>query len=268
LSAIKRAGRCYPANGDLKEAPDMNTQTQNALAVVDGFDDTGDVTASPLRGRAIRFKDGSYYEYSEAFPTYGREFVVIDTADGWQKLSKGMPPEYLMRQPGQMRPPRPDVPEKEWPNNFNGVPEHPWKLTRYLFLMDTKTGEVSTFCTDTIGGKVAFDQLAQQVKVARGAQPDAVPVVLLESALMPTKYGGKKPRPHFRIAGYRLRGQIGSQNLLADMGSQHLLTDEPPVESPKLSLAEEMGDELPGDLSPPKRAKAALNRKRSTLEVG
>ena len=32
----------------------------NALAVVDGFDDTGDNTASPLRGIGVRFKDGSY----------------------------------------------------------------------------------------------------------------------------------------------------------------------------------------------------------------
>ena len=50
----------------------MNSTTSNALTVVDGFDDTGDVTMSPLRGVGVKFKDGSYYTYSESFPTYWR----------------------------------------------------------------------------------------------------------------------------------------------------------------------------------------------------
>ena len=232
----------------------MNT-TSNALIVTDGFDDAGDVTASPMRGVGVKFKDGSYYSYSESFPTYGREFHVVDTSDGWQMLAEGQPPQYLMRQPGQVRPPQPHVDEKDWPLDFNGRPAHPWKLTRYLFLMDTKTGEVSTFWTNTIGGKVAFDQLAQQVRVARGAQPDAVPVIALESALMPTQFGSKKPRPHFRICGYRMRSQIGSPNLLTDIGGQKLLTDNPSVESP--SIAEEMNDEIPSFEEPPKKAAKA-----------
>jgi hypothetical protein len=231
----------------------MNS-TSKALTIHDGFDDTGDTTASPLRGIAFKFKDGSYYAYSDPFPTYDRTFVVIDTADGWQKLAEGMPPEYLMRQPGQVRPPRPHVDEKDWPMDFNGRPAHPWKLTRYLYLLDTKTGEVSTFWSDTIGGKVAFDQLSQQVKVTRGAMPGAVPVIALESALMPTQYGSKKPRPHFRIAGYKLRGDIGSQNLLTDE------TKTPFIEVQQPSLADEMNDDLPGDLAPPKPVKASAKK--------
>jgi hypothetical protein len=235
----------FSGNGDRGGA------SYEALTISDGFDDTADSTASPLRGVAVRFKDGSYYEYSEPFPTYDRTYVVIDTCDGWQKLSEGCAPEYLMRQPGQMRPPRPHVDEKDWPLDFNGKPSHPWKLTRYLYLLDTKSGEISTFWTNTIGGKVAFDALSQQVKAMRGAQPNAVPVVVLESALMPTQFGSKKPRPHFRIAGYKLRAHIGSQNLLTDE------TDAPLVEVEKPSISEEMNDSLPDDLAPPKLAKAS-----------
>jgi hypothetical protein len=229
------------------------TQVQNALTIVDGFDDTGDVTMSPIRGIGFKFKDGSYYEYSEPFPTYGRTFIVVDTADGWQKLAEACPPEYLMRQPGKMRPPQPHVDEKNWPLDFNGKPSHPWKLTRYLYLMDAATGEVSTFWTNTIGGKVAFDDLSHQVKVMRSVQPGAVPVVALESTLMPTQFGSKKPRPHFRIVGYKLRSEIGSQNLLTD--------ETVPAQKP--SLSEEMNDSLPADLAPPKpvKVKAASNHK-------
>ena len=223
------------------------SQTQNALTIVDGFDDTGDATMSPLRGRGFKFKDGSYYEYSESFPTYGRTFMVIDTADGWQKLAEGCPPEYLMRQHGKTRPAQPHIDEKDWPLDFNGKPSHPWKLTRYLYLMDAKTGEVSTFWTNTIGGKVAFDDLSHQVKVMRGVQPGAVPVVALESTLMPTQFGSKKPRPHFRIVGYKLRSEIGTQNLLTDETAQ----------PEKPSLAEDLNDDLPFDLAPPKPVKAS-----------
>src|SRR6516225_2610066 len=124
---------------------EANAKMPSALTIIDGFDDTADATASPLRGIAFRFKDGEYVAYSEPFNMKGRTFSVIDKADGWQKLAEGIPPEYLMRQAGQPRPPQPHVDEKDWPDDFDGRPEHPWKLTRYLYLLDTKTGEVSTF---------------------------------------------------------------------------------------------------------------------------
>src|SRR5262249_24979109 len=146
----------------------------------------------------------------------GRTFAVIDKSDGWQKLSKGVPPEYVVRKPGQVRLPLPHVDEQDWPIDLNGKPSHPWKLTRYLYLIDTNSGEVSTFWSDTIGGRVAFDELSEQVKVTRSVQPDAIAVIALESTLMPTQFGSKKPRPYFRIAGYKLRSNIGSQNLLTD----------------------------------------------------
>src|SRR6516225_2119305 len=159
---------------------DTNVKTSNALTIVDGFDDTVDATASPLRGIAIRFKDGEYFTYSEPFNTKGRTFAVIDVCDGWQKLAEGVPPEYLMRRPGQLRPPQPHVDEKDWPLDFNGKPTHPWRLTRYLYLLDVASGEISTFWSNTTGGKVAFGELLDQVKFARHAQPDAIPIIALE----------------------------------------------------------------------------------------
>jgi hypothetical protein len=218
---------------------DDQIKTPNALTPVDGFSDTGDATASPLRGIGFRFKEGKegeeYIAYSEPFPVKGRVFAAIDKADGWQKLAEGVPPEYLMRKPGQPRPPRPHVDEKDWPIDLNGKPEHPWKLTQYLYLLDTATGEVSTFWSNTTGGKIAFAELADQVKLMRDMNPGKIPVALiaLDRTMFQTGFGGKKARPLFRILGYKLRDQLNPQNLLTDE------TKAPPT------LAEEMGDKVP-----------------------
>jgi hypothetical protein len=95
------------------------------------------------------------------------------------------------------------VDKANWPLNLNSKPEHPWKLTRYLYLLDTATGEFSTFWTDTIGGRVAVDELNDQVESMRQLRPGAHPVVQLRSVPMPTSHGGTKPRPHFKIAGWK-----------------------------------------------------------------
>jgi hypothetical protein len=206
-----------------------NAKTQNAMVPVDGFDDDA-ATESPLRGTVLRFDDHKYFNYSEPYDVRGRTFKVVNKADGWQKLAEGIPPEYRMRKPGQPRPPQPFVDEKDWPPGFGGQqPTHPWKLTRYLYLLDAKSGEVLTFWSNTTGGRVAFDELSDQIKIVRNAQPDAVPIIALESTMMPTQYGTKKPRPFFRIVRYTLRSHIGPQNLLTDKTETPLVEAGAPV---------------------------------------
>jgi hypothetical protein len=221
----------------------------NALTPVDGFSDTGDTTASPIRGIGVRFKEGKegeeYIAYSEPFPVKDRTFAAIDKADGWQKLAEGVPPEYLMRKPGQARPPRPHVDEKDWPLDPNDKPEHPWKLTRYLYLLDTDTGEVVTFWSNTVGGRMAFDALSEQVDIMRSMHPGKIPVAIiaLERTMFMTSFGSRKARPHFKIIGYKLRSQISTQNLLTDETNK--------IDRPPPTLAEELNDDLPGDLAAP-----------------
>jgi hypothetical protein len=218
----------------------LQASNSNAL-IVDGFDvSLKDPTASPIRGQSIRFKDGDYLAFGEKIDVRDRAFVVLDRVEGWQKLAKDCPPEYLMRKMGEARPPKPHVDESDWPLNLNGEPEHPWRLTHYLYLLDAATGEVSTFWTNTTGGRIAIDQLTDQVKFMRQARPDALPMVALESRDMPTQYGGTKPRPHFRILGYKTRGDVGSQNMLAGPEQTNALRD---VEAP--SIAEQLNDDLP-----------------------
>jgi hypothetical protein len=223
------------------------SKTPNALTPgtpVDGFDDTGDASASPLRGIPFHFnaeikEANKYVAYTEPFPVKDRTFAVINKRDGWQKLAEGVPPEYLMREPGKLRPPRPHVDEKDYPLGFDNKPAHPFKWTQYALLVDTKTGELSTFWTNTTGGKIAFDELSDQIRFMRSMHTDAIAIIALESTLFPTSYGSKKARPHFRIVGYKLRDQIGTQNLLSDE------TKAPLIETEKPTIAEEMNDEIP-----------------------
>jgi hypothetical protein len=204
----------------------MNAQTSNALTPTDGFD-IADPSASPIHGTNIKFKDGGYFAFGDKLDVRGKSFAVLDKREGWQKLQRDCPPEFLIRTPGEPRPPKPHVAQEDWPLNLNGEPEHPWKLTHYLDLLDVETGETSTFWTNTVGGRVAVDALSEQVAFMRRVRPDAVPVIALESKDMPTQYGGTKPRPHFRILGWKARG-TGPQGLLGG-----------PVSTPPLS--EQMG---------------------------
>jgi hypothetical protein len=48
----------------------------------------------------------------------------------------------------------------------------------------------------------------------RVMKPDATPVIELQSVQMPTKFG-KKPRPFFKITGWRMRDP-GEQQQLVD----------------------------------------------------
>jgi hypothetical protein len=217
----------------------LQTPNANAL-VVDGFDASQkDPTANPIRGTSIRFKDGDYFAFGEKIDVRDRGFVVLDRVEGWQKLQKDCPPEYLMRKTGEPRPPKPHVAEADWLKDLNGKPAHPWKLTHYAYLLDIKTGEVSTFWTNTIGGRIAIDQLNEQVTLMRGMKPGAIPVVELQSTDMPTQYGGTTPRPGFRILGYKERSNVASPSMIAGPAAP-VLQD---VKSP--SIAEELNDDLP-----------------------
>jgi hypothetical protein len=211
----------------------------------DGFDLAAqDPTASPIRGISWKFKDGDYFSRSEKVSTHGQAYIVLDRRAGWQKLAEGVPPEYLMQEAGKPKPPQPHVDKEDWPPDLNGKPAHPWKWVHYLYLLNEKTGEISTFWTDTIGGNIAIGELSDQVSFMRGMQPGAMPVVALQSKDMPTQYGGTTPRPHFQIMRWKMRDAAVSPQAIAGPQDQLRTVEEP-------SLKEKMGgDEVPFSDSP------------------
>jgi hypothetical protein len=218
-------------------------------AVVDGFDaDAKDPTASPIRGANIKFKDGSYYAFSERIDVRGKSYAVMDKQQGWQKLEGGCPPEYLMRKAGEPKPPQPYVDEGDWPLDLNGVPEHPWKFTTYLPLLDIESGEISTFWTNTVGGDIAVGEITDQIAFMRTMRPAAIPVIALEARDFPTRHGGTKPRPYFHLLGWRER---------SDMGAPAALTGPDQNPGPRQQL-ENFAAEKPANASEPTPVKKAV----------
>jgi hypothetical protein len=241
------------------------TQTSNALTVTDGFDAAAqDPTASPIRGVNLKFKDAAYYNFDDEIDVYGKAYVVLDRRGGWQKLAKGIPAEYLMQRRGEPKPPQPHVAKEDWPKNLNGEPEHPWKWTHYLRLMDEASGEFVTFWTNSIGGGIAIGQLSDQVSEMRRLQPGAMPVIALQSKPMPTQFGGPKPRPHFQILRWKMRDAAAAPQQL--LPAQLSAVEEPP-------LSEKMGDDAvlwndSPDIDAPKAAaSSALPHKPATSKI-
>ena len=191
-----------------------NFENSNALTVVDGGGyqppihdafDQDDPTESPIRGGNAKFDGGGYFVGKEKTPVEtNRRFVAYDKAAGWQFLKKDCPAEWVMHVPGTLKPEQPECPEDTWPVGLDGKPSCPWKWTQFLYLLDVDTGETLTFSSSTSGGKIAISDLTQQIKSMRHMKPGAMPVIELQSVMMPTKFG-RKPRPFFKIAGWRSR---------------------------------------------------------------
>lgn len=187
----------------------------NALATVankppaDSWDNAGD-ELSPIRGPNIKFDNGEYFTGKEKTAVEpSREFVVVDRSEGWQFLKKDCQPEWVMRKPGEPKPEQPFVDEAEWPiSEFTGKGEHPWKYALFIYLIATNNGETMTFSTSTAGGRIAIDEVTSQIRWMRNNQPGAVPIITLESRMMTTKFG-RRPRPFFKIAGWKIRDEAG-----------------------------------------------------------
>jgi hypothetical protein len=177
----------------------LTVRSDNAL---DEWDEAA-AELSPVQGPNVKFDGGAYFSGREKTPfdTTDKQFVVMARAEGWQFLQKDQPAQYLMRDRGADKPERPHVDEAEWPTNMSGKPEHPWRYTFYVYLLDPATGETSTFSTNTAGGAIAVRELTDQIRNMRRMKPRAIPIIKLESRQFRTGFGLKQ-RPHLQIVGW------------------------------------------------------------------
>jgi hypothetical protein len=209
----------------------LTVQDYNAPTAYDAFDHD-EPGSSPIRGAEIRFSDGPYVTGKAKTPLeLSRHFIALDKAGAWLFLKKDCQPEWVIHTPGTPKPERPACDEATWPIGLSGEPECPWRWCHLLYLMDVDSGETLTFTTSTNGGRIAIDELTQQIKSMRSMRAGAMLVIELQSVMMSTKWGSKR-RPSFKIVSWRDRA--------ASSGG-----DEPPaqLEAPEYDNSREYEEE-------------------------
>jgi hypothetical protein len=212
---------------------------QIALPADDGWGDAAkEAGERPIRGTLLKFADWRWTMGKEATPVEaGIRLVAMATQAMWVRWEDGKPVEYRAREPGRRLPDRDELghDDKElWEEGPDGEPKDPWQSTRLVFLVDPQTAEAFTFSTSSWGGRDAVNNLGDQIARMRSAHPDAVPIVELGAAEMPTKYG-RKSKPLFKIVGWKTatgEAPVNEREVLPRQAKQivdkHEMNDEIP----------------------------------------
>jgi hypothetical protein len=189
--------------------------TSNTItpAPSDGWGDAAkDAMKRVILGQLLLFSDWRWTVGKEHAPlSEGLLLAALSTAAGWVLWSGGKPVDYRMREPGGQLADRSELGYTEealWEKGPGGDPQDPWRNSRFVYLVDQQTAEVYTFTTSSIGGIRAVSDLAEQIGRMRATHPGAVPIVRLEAAEMPTKFG-RKSRPVFKVVEWQLGADGG-----------------------------------------------------------
>jgi hypothetical protein len=183
---------------------------KNNLTTMQTNDGWGDAAAENvervIKGTLLKFADRRWTTGKEGTEVKkGTALVALSTAIGWVKWANGKRIEYRMRQEGRRLPNRNelgDLDDSEWEVGPDGNPKDPWQLTRFVYLVDPITAELYTFSISSWGGRQAVADLGEQIQRMRCGRPGAVPVVELDVAPMPTKFGIKS-KPFFKVIDWR-----------------------------------------------------------------
>jgi hypothetical protein len=219
----------------------MQKHQQQNLTVPtnDGWNDAAAEAAErTIRGTLLKFSDWKWYAGKEATPVPdGTRLVALATAAGWVRWENQKPVEYRMREPGRRLPDREELghsDQDEWELDPRGEAKDPWQNTRWVYLVDGQSAQAFTFTTSSWGGRGAVSDLGDQISRMRNVHADAVPVVELHAAPMPTKHGPKS-KPLFRIVGWKSAN--GGEQPVERRISARQANDE--------SYRHEMDDEIP-----------------------
>ena len=131
--------------------------------------------------------------------------MALATVALWVRWQNNKPVDYRQRMPGRRLPERDELghhDEDVWEVNRKGEPIDPWRNTRLVYLVDPQTAEAFTFSTSSAGGRGAVADLGDAITRMRTVHRDAVPLVELQAAEMPTKFG-RKSKPVLKIVGWK-----------------------------------------------------------------
>jgi len=192
------------------------------LTTSDGFAVAEPASGNPIHGKMLKFVNGAYVADKTEHVPINTRLVALDVTTAWVKWKGSKPVEHRITLPGRIHPERnelPDLDQSTWEEGLNGEPSDCWRNTRYLRLIDPNTGEEYTFITDSFGGRKAVDDLKDAVRNVRYAHPAAVPVVQLGTTMMKTNFG-PKPRPQFKIIGWKNKATAPALAEIADQREQ------------------------------------------------
>jgi hypothetical protein len=189
---------------------DNHSLMQQQPAAMPANDGWGDAAAEAsermIRGTLLKFADWRWTTGKEATPVAdGTKLVALATVAMWVRWESGKPAEYRMRESGRRLPDREELghnDESQWDKDLSGEPQDPWRNTRLVYLVHPLTAEAFTFSTSSWGGRGAVSDLGDQIARMRSVHADAVPIVELRAAEMPTKYG-RKSKPVFKIVEWK-----------------------------------------------------------------
>lgn len=202
----------------------MNTPTYT-----DRFSVPERASPSYIVGQLLKFADGRYkVDKIQDLPPGGR-YCAVNVATVWVRWADKKPAEHLITTPGQHHPERDelgDLDQSKWPMGLNGQPDDPWKDTRYVHLVNQKTGADYTFVTDSHGGRRAVGDLKSQIANIRNEHRQALPIIELGSVSWKTKFGSAL-RPAFHVVSWVER-RGGGQLFLDRPEPEPDWPDDPP----------------------------------------
>jgi hypothetical protein len=167
-----------------------------------------------IRGRLLKFADWKYRAGKEQeLIEDGRALAALATVAMWVRWEDGKPVQHIVREPGRRLPERDELghnKKDEWQVDSKGEPQDPFQNTRLVYFIDPRTAEAFTFSTSSWGGRNAVTDLGDQITRMRSIHKDAVPIVELRAAEMPTQHG-RKSKPVFKIIGWKTTSSGGEQ---------------------------------------------------------
>lgn len=185
----------------------MNSQALSTLPADDGWNDAAaEASERVIRGDILKFSDWRWTSGKEAtaMPA-GTKLIATGTVACWVLWKGGKPIQYRFRAAGQPMPERSELgldDEDQWEEGPSGERVDPWRNTRFVYFVNPADAAAYTFSTSSYGGRNAVAALGDQIARMRTVHPDAVPLVELSAAEMPTRYG-KKSKPVFKIIAWR-----------------------------------------------------------------
>jgi len=158
--------------------------------------------------RLLKFVSGSFVTREGEIIDSNREFILLGLVKVVQKFVGKKLVETIVV---PTREKFPDVdkmneaaPREEWGTDLNGKSVGPYVRVLVLKLLDAATMDRYAFVTSSMGGKVAFGDISDKVKLVRRLKGAHVTVaVTCEAIKMKSSYNPHGvPRPHFRIVRY------------------------------------------------------------------